>query len=976
MLTNHHNVRLYQQQRDLFFIGRNADILIENVLNDTLFTWPPIELDIDVNYGNFTFFNRLSGVEILLNSTVVAKRSSFLGLPKIFGSDTFKVDLTDFPDGQYTLQAKGYTGLRLFGRSVLSDELFITIDRSLCDPKKSFVVFTGHNDLTSMMEGQVNITWSPGFVAANGGEDLIWCGEFSYDVFLGPDTFDYYASNLTGPELISLADFSAVINRYETTNLTLLVEDLLPGYTYSFLVMAKTATGHFSDNRDGSTMEISTSDFKVKANFTRVVNIPEASEFFQVSNNKETFTVVFAGELPSEVLSLQPLDFLYFIDSDGNATMGRCTTKNELELGVAWKYQLSDLSDIFDELDFIAEYFDETSPEEFDDDTEDLDDFDPEIEEQMDAMFDRLNENVKRNLCIYTYPGSEGTHCNDDEESIGNGRRLKKRCRPRCRIKRAYKKIKKIAEKAAKYVPKFVKDVVNDVVDVVNAISDFVKRGLTFKEERSLINIDEKARLTSPNSTVDMGVRFDVYAKASFHITVSLIKSVHTASLKCSGGFGVEGYLSLLKSVSRNYKPEPFEVFKKSTRKVFFIGPVPVVVTNRPSLYVFIELGLVIEGQASAVMVYGYDFLLEYTYDRSRKDRFQKRSSFTQRPPIPQDPSFSLRLNAQAELGANFNWDILLYEIVQATAAIDIGFRPEIQVGTNVDALAVTAPYFYTLDKLSIELFVRVRILVGVNSALTQIIRKARDQVVSTLYKFQKIQNYRIPIALPTPSDIPSPLQLALSQAKVSPVYANATSISLSQLNSLVPDPFTGVIGALEGLKLDFGLQLEVFNKDFFMFGAPIVKLVASGPPQLCQGSNAIVLTVKPELTKAIIPFRNGIAGGSWYANFDGRIFQETTSWVIDSSLTNTNSVTMKLPKFLIDQTGFSGYGITDKSSLILRATPQILPVPERSLFAKSELKSLFNLANFECCQSSDCEKLYVDKPVCDNGRCGFIQVQ
>ena len=386
----------------LFF--QNAEISIENAENDTLFTAPTIELDIEVKYGEssfFSFFKKLSGVEILVDSQVVAKRSSLLGFPKIFGNDTFKVNLTGLPDGQHTMQAKGYTGFRIFGRSVVSAAVSFTIDRSQCDPNESFVIFLGHNAVTSMMAGQVNITWPPGFVALYEDISLIWCGEFMYDVFVVKGEFDFSAANVTGPELIELADTDATIDRYETANLTLVVSDLEPGVSYSFLVMAKTEAGHFSNNRGEATIEISTSDVKVKSDFTRLVNIPESTDTYQVVNSKEDLIVSFTGAIPSQVLSLQSLDFIFFFDIEGNATLGRCSNKVVSNLGnssVIWQYQLSELSDIFDELDLNAEYAGGGISND-DDSIDEVDDFDPEE----DALFDRLNENVFRNLCIYAF---------------------------------------------------------------------------------------------------------------------------------------------------------------------------------------------------------------------------------------------------------------------------------------------------------------------------------------------------------------------------------------------------------------------------------------------------------------------------------------------------------------------------------------------------------------------------------------------
>jgi hypothetical protein len=246
------------------------------------------------------------------------------------------------------------------------------------------------------------------------------------------------------------------------------------------------------------------------------------------------------------VISLQPLDFIYFYDVDGNATLGRCTSKIGSESGVAWQYQLSDLSDIFEELDLVSEYADDTSDEENIDDLDELDDFDPVIEEQSDAEYNRLNENVKRNLCIYAYPGSKGSHC---EEDVVNERRLR-RCRLRCRVKRAFKKIKKVSKKA-------LEAVVDTVKDVGKFIAEQVKREITFKRESTLINTVRSARLTSSDSQLNLGVQYDVLARLTTRITVSLIRGLNRASVQVRGDFTMDAYLRLLATSAKRYQPAP-----------------------------------------------------------------------------------------------------------------------------------------------------------------------------------------------------------------------------------------------------------------------------------------------------------------------------------------------------------------------------------------------------------------------------------
>ena len=961
------------------FFG-NAEISIENIVNDTLFTTPTIEFDIEVKYGDtsfFNFFKKLSGVEILVDSTIVAKRSSFLGLPKIFGNDKYKVDLAGFADGQHRIQAKGYTGFRIFGRSVFSATISFTIDRSLCDPDKSFILFTGHNEVTSVMAGQVNITWPPGFVVEIDDTNFIWCGEFTYNVFVAEGEYDFSAANVTGPKLIELADADTSISRYETSSLTLVVSNLQVGANYSFLVMAKTETGHFSDNREGTSIEISTLDVKVKSDFTRLVNIPESTDVYQVLNNKIDFIVSFTGELPTEVLSLQSLDFIYFFDVDGNATLGRCTNKVDANAGntsVSWQYQLSEFSDMFDELDLSTEYTEGGSDEESDDDTDEFDDIDPEIEEQLDAAFNRLNENVKRNLCIYAFPGNDGTICEDDDVDDRRLRKCGKGCRRRRRRRR---RLFGWLVSAAEEVRDFV---VDTGVAIGNTVVNFVKREKTFTKYKTLLKVDRNARLTTSDSGLDLGLKYFLSARARVRITVSVAKGIKRASLQLKGQFTFEAYLALLPSSPRRYQPPPLLVFRDSDTKGIVL-PLPslvlpiiiIIIKSEPKVYATVEIVAATEGQANAVVKVGYDYIYEYSYDKSRKDEFQQNFTLVPSPRVSRETKFSLRLLAYAELGAILHWNVFLNSILQASAAVDIGFRPELQVGTNADALVVTFPYFYTLDKLGVNMFIRARALVGLNNAVFRIFRKIAAPVVDPSYSFRTTRRLSIPDVVLGPNNIPSPLQLAINQAQNSLLYRNATSISLEQLNALVPDPFPETIGTpIQGLDLDFGLKWQLFNDDFLLIGVPKIQLAASGTPQLCQGSDAIILTVKTKTSRAIIPFRNGLRGGFWYANFDGRIFQEDTAWVLDPVRTNTDSITMRLPRSAINRPDFTSFEISDKASIILRATPEILPLPERSMFVKADLKSLFNIAKFDCCDNSDCS----GADSCYDRICGQIIVQ
>ena len=65
--------------------------------------------------------------------------------------------------------------------------------------------------------------------------------------------------------------------------------------------------------------------------------------------------------------------------------------------------------------------------------------------------------------------------------------------------------------------------------------------------------------------------------------------------------------------------------------------------------------------------------------------------------------------------------------VLQGTIAADLGLGAEIEVGTNVEALVVTQPFFYTLNKFELDAFIRVRAFVGLNSAISDVIRDVQD---------------------------------------------------------------------------------------------------------------------------------------------------------------------------------------------------------------------------------------------------------
>jgi hypothetical protein len=145
-----------------------------------------------------------------------------------------------------------------------------------------------------------------------------------------------------------------------------------------------------------------------------------------------------------------------------------------------------------------------------------------------------------------------------------------------------------------------------------------------------------------------------------------------------------------------------------------------------------------------------------------------------------------------------------------------------------------------------------------------------------------------------------------------------------------------------------------VFEDDLLLLGIPRYgEDDKSSSFSTCVGDDAIVLTVVVDIEKALIPFKNDVKDALWFANFDGKIFREITQWTLDGDITEASTVTMRLPRSAKNQ----DYKIDDGASVILRATPELVPFPPKAQFAKFDLVSLFpKVTPFQCCVDSDCQ--------------------
>lgn len=672
---------------------------------------------------------------------------------------------------------------------------------SACSSDLAGLYFAGHNEACSFSTSNVNITWSPAFATKKDDNSLIWCGKYTYYIFTSKDedeeVFFARVNDKTVPELIDLANADPNDDFFldETTELSFEWTRFTPGINYTILVTAATDQGLYSINREPARLEVSTSVPQVKSSFTKVVVLPgENDSGMEIESLQDDTVLLFYGELPPEIDEIGPGIFFYADAGNSNSTAVLLLCVEELDPATidrgsgappltgetfACSVSPADVGEIFDELDANADVFDSTG----DLDDEELNPLSEEEEAEIDAELDTLDDATIENLCIAAFRDSAdpvGDCVEEGEERAivqfdGRTRRFR-------RFRRRMKKLRRRIRRA-------------------------LDRRFSLGRTVTFVDIDEGASMTCTSESGDrqteIGVGFDFSAHARFKIVVRLLSGFESASLNLFGGFGVKGYALLAATLEKRLQPKPKKIFERSNRRVFFIGPVPVVITIRPNLSAFTEAALVVESEVLVAAQFGYDYDVGFAFTKSRG--FERTFSFVQRPIFEREPVFDLRINAAAEVGFTFAIDVVLYGLLQGTVAADLGLGAEIEVGTNVEALVVTQPYFYTLSKFELDAFVRIRVFVGLNSALTNVIRKVEDltggdDVECTISRGR----YVIP-DLPSSSgdpELPGPLETAIENANGNPLFANRTEFDLDEFLDGLVDDFSPDRGALEGQSL------------------------------------------------------------------------------------------------------------------------------------------------------------------------------
>eukprot|EP00542_Grammatophora_oceanica_P000108 CAMPEP_0194068860 /NCGR_PEP_ID=MMETSP0009_2-20130614/87323_1 /TAXON_ID=210454 /ORGANISM="Grammatophora oceanica, Strain CCMP 410" /LENGTH=1075 /DNA_ID=CAMNT_0038721995 /DNA_START=103 /DNA_END=3327 /DNA_ORIENTATION=- len=834
------------------------------------------------------------------------------------------------------------------GATTLDDHRSLSQDEA-CNPENSFLVFTGHDEACSWKKGWVNITWSPAFVYEVSTEELIWCGDYTYDVFVGRG--DREDNIYEGLEIDQLID-GTTWDHYETAETNLIVENYEAGENYHILVTARTSRGHSSFNRKPAEIEMSRTDPVWKDDYEGWMNMPHPKEGeFDVDTRVDLdgrqVVTFFGPSIPQSVRDILPNYHIYIFTSGGESDFGRAVQLLvDTEDIIEWVYEPADLSAVFEEMEVTMDVHDTAHGANLDDYEEHVD-LDPAEDDELEEMLENMTVEQRMHLCKHAYPDRELFDCfrNDPEEELEEfgrmlmtisednpqGRVLFRRC---CRrLKKAVKKVKKVAKKVTKVVVNTAGKVAEKVKDVVEAIAD---AEISIDRTQTFLSIEKGGKMSCFDDQLQVGIGFDASANAQLKITVGIFDLDIDAEIRFFGGIGVQAYGFLDASIERIFKPDPVVLFETSNDVIIQVGPVPILITHRPSVSAFLEASLNVEAQALIPVSFGYDYELKFMFKDGKSSVAQ---SFDRRDPPEEDPVFEARLAFEADVGVALEWQVLFFRLIQASLAVDVGLNLETEVSTNLDTILITQPYFYVLDRFNVDFFIRLRAALGLNDDIGDAIKdiKGDKDSDSKLCEFRAVP-YEIPSFEAEDPNVPDIFIDAVSKAQADGKSEDEMTLGDFLAEAGVEDKYTGKKQKLTGPQKDFSINFELFREDFTLLGIPDVSLKASGEAQFCTNGNAIVLPMKSILSTTGLALK-GIIDGEWFVNLDGDLFGEDTPWTVAGGDTGSPAITLELPRSAASDGLFQ---IDENASVFYRATPQLLPFPPNSLFAKGLLADLF----------------------------------
>jgi hypothetical protein len=847
------------------------------------------------------------------------------------------------------------------------------------------VIFTGHDQLLSVNAGNLDLQWSPAFVYEITDDEaldrFVDKGSYTYTVVVAPENEVTFDTELSNSEIIAQANANSAMKVVETQERSASVNGLVANQRYSVLVIARAAGGYESSNRVPGTVAIS--EFDPIPAISNLLVMPEPDVAFTIEFLNElaiqdeiSIDVEVTGNYPAEFAAVVSGDWAYVFGNDGQSESNMKIVEVESVViqgsALVWNCKVRQMKDVFIDLDLNVEL--KQSVEDLET-TEELSDEDDLLTDQIvDGMLENLPEKVKIDFCLMLYNIDDST-CFDDSTTrmlnTQDGRQLFWSKKSRRTLRRAFRKATKVAKKVVNIVKKTAAKVAKAIAQLSATLDTSISFLDIDKTAKMSCETDNKLKEITYDASFEAGVGFDLSAKASFKIKVSVSRGLDEAEFSLVGGFGASAYVLLGATAQSQFAPDPITLFKLSRTNTFVIGVIPIVITNRPRLDSYIEVNAIVEAEALVSTQVGWDYEFTFLYNGKASDdkRFEKIKQFVKRPMFEEEPDFSLRVAANMELGLQFSWDILLYGTLQTTLAADVGLIGDLEVGTSLEAMVVSSPYFYTLDMFDVEAFLVIRAELGLNNAIKKVVKEftgVQKQATSAMCTFSITGNGLMKPSLVSDgliNDMPASLQSIYNVAMSEDRYAAAKDLTIDTImdEMNLDDAFLKGATELYDLVGEFldgtAVSFELYSTTFPIFSLPEVEIEEPNV-ETCQGDSAIVLTFTSDID-------GDIAGGQWFGNFDGSIVSEDSDWEMISDPWNPSMVTIRLPRSTPGT-----YEVPEGMSVLLRSTPSIFPI-ENALFSKHIIDDVIrsSVAPFECCDDSDCGN---GEP-CNSGQCNSI---
>ncbi|CAB9502583.1 expressed unknown protein [Seminavis robusta] len=874
-----------------------------------------------------------------------------------------------------------------------------------CIDETTWIAFLGADEVCTYENGTLEIYWSPAVSYLFDDDEVVFCGNETYDIWLGGSDFDFARGVYLHEDLLELVDRGGLMR----VELPYTVEgfyrwqNLEPGGEYNVLITSKIIYDPenitlYSYNRQGMKISTSTMMPQLEDGFPGLIAVPPPSETLSIWVERELGIILIESATPDDFPVIVKTKFeenmtFFARDDDGGQVMGRLLDEDFLfstDTCQLWFFEPIDITDVFTEIDFMAIANNDESNE-----------VSPAARAEFWGAIARFVKRVAEKV---------GEVIIDVVETVGSV------------IKTAVEVAKGIGRVILTGDPKQILKDVNELElgSLSIQVPDF-DRALFCKGEKK-IGEDTGVSLTLEGKFA-LGLKLGARAQVVATLTVMKDKKLFRGTVKFSGAIDAKIYGKLQASATLNWKPKPKQLYEKSVWKIFSVGVVPVILSYGMNVELIASTSMALEVDASweAEFKYKMDFGASLELPDNYTTFFKE--DFTR---DIKNPKIQGRLKAEAEVGTALTIFGRLYNAIEIAVRGQLSVTQEMSAATNLETIVV-APPWYQLEEFKTGLRLKFDLTGGLNEALVNFFENAVAAVSDTLGLTSDANDDEMEQELgcrivegedalgefddeeeDTDEESEDPLDEFMNvQAFVKSLgktkYSSLASANMS-VDSLADTYSMGKMASAEEkaqyrerlkstimaqdnygknknttekravIEEKFGgkFELKLYDMTWFLVALPKIKVEQTpSDPQTCQGEEAIGfdVSVTAEQPDIILSSLGGLADSNdavWYADFENELFFRSSPW----KLRKLNSTTTRV--YLNREDTMEDYAMpSDEGSLYVRHTPKLFSSFTNSLFAKSTFEDILKDVEapdaFECCDDADCERKNGEGSTCDD---------